>query len=101
MIADNQFIFVNPSSSFVYKAGAQINLALQANNGKAPLTWSYVNLPTGLNGDSKTGKISGSISQDGYYSFNAVCSDAAGDSTDSYYTFNVQPQTILCISIII
>jgi hypothetical protein len=72
-----------------------VNLALQAENGKNPYTWSFVNLPSGLVGD-KSGKISGIFQNEGYYSFNAICNDASGQSADGYYTFNIQPSTLVC-----
>jgi len=93
--AVDRFIVVNQSSSLVYKVGNKVNLALQAANGKSPYTWSFVNLPSGLAGD-KTGKISGIIQNEGYYSFNAICNDATGESADVYYTFNIQPSTLTC-----
>ncbi len=93
LLAVNRFIVVNQSSSLVYKVGNKVNLNLQAANGKAPYTWSFVNLPSGLAGD-KIGKITGTIQNEGYYSFNAICNDATGQSADVYYTFNVQPSTL-------
>jgi len=72
-----------------------VNVALQAAKGKSPYTWSFVNLPSGLVAD-KSGKISGTIQNEGYYSFNAICNDADGQSADAYYTFNIQPTTLTC-----
>jgi hypothetical protein len=100
VLAVDRFIVVNQSSSLVYKAGNKVNLALQAANGKSPYTWSYVNLPAGLVGD-KSGKITGVVQNEGYYSFNAVCNDATGQSADVYYTFNVQPSTLVSKSFVI
>lgn len=92
--ANAQFIVVNVNSSLVYRAGQNINLNLGADHGKAPYTWSFSNLPSGLVGD-KSGKISGALSQNGYYSFNAVANDCDGQSADAYYTLNVQPATLV------
>lgn len=84
---------MNNASSLVYKVGNKVNVNLQAVNGKTPYTWSFVNLPAGLTGD-KTGRITGVIQNEGYYSFNAICNDVTGQSADVYYTLNVQPNTL-------
>ncbi len=96
--ANAQFIVVNVNSSLVYKAGQSISLNLDATHGKAPYTWSFSNLPNGLVGD-KSGKIYGVLSENGYYSFNAVANDCDGLSADAYYTLNVQPATLVRINI--
>lgn len=70
-----QFIVVSPNSTFTYKVGSNINLALSAKNGKSPYTWTFDKLPSGLNGD-KNGKLIGSFSQQGYYSFSASACDS-------------------------
>jgi hypothetical protein len=81
------------TSSLVYKVGNKVNVNLQAANGKTPYTWSFVNLPSGLAGDIN-GKITGTLQNEGYYSFNAICNDVTGQSADVYYTLNIQPNTL-------
>lgn len=91
----DRFIIVNSANkSFTYKVGENINLALQAQNGKAPYTWNFVKLPAGLVG-TNDGKVSGVFGEPGYYSFSASANDASGSTADCYYTFNVQPQTVV------
>lgn len=89
----NQFIVVNSNKTLTYLVGDQVNFNLDAQNGKAPYTWSYVNLPSQLNGD-KSGRIIGSFNQEGYYSFSASANDGSGSNADSYFTFNVQPKSV-------
>ena len=92
VMSSDKFIVVNNQQrSFTYKSGDQVNLALQAAQGASPYTWSYMNLPTGLVG-SNDGKVTGSLSDSGYYSFSASANDAKGQTADCYYTFNIQPQ---------
>jgi hypothetical protein len=93
--AINQFIVVSSSSNaLTYTVGSNINIGLQAKDGKAPYTWTYNNLPAQLVGD-RNGKISGSFDREGYYSFSASACDNAGAIADSYYTFNIQPTTVV------
>lgn len=91
----DKFIVVNSADrSFTYTVGQPINLVLSAEHGKAPYTWNFLKLPAGLS-SSKDGRISGSFSETGYYSFSASANDASGSTADCYYTFNVQPQTVV------
>jgi hypothetical protein len=39
--------------------------------------------------------IEGIFDEVGYYSFSASCSDSNGQNADSYFTFNIQPRTIV------
>jgi len=71
--------------------GDKINLALNAQNGKNPYTWTYFNLPKQITA-TPNGTLSGSFDQEGYYSFSAACSDGSGSTADSYFTINVQPK---------
>jgi len=100
VLAVNKFIVVSPNSSLTYSVGDKINLALEAKNGKGPFTWSFLRLPAGLKAD-KNGNIAGSFDQEGYYSFSASCSDESGSSADSYFTFNVQPKTLIKCKILL
>lgn len=90
----NQFIVVSSNSSFTYAVGDKIGFNLKAKDGKAPYTWTYNNLPADLVGD-KDGSIYGSFLKEGYYSFSASACDSAGSIADSYFTFNVQPTTVV------
>ena len=90
VLAVNQFIVVNSNNSFTYAVGDMVDLNLHAQDGKAPYTWTYNNLPAQLVG-GKDGSISGTFNQEGYYSFSASACDSAGAIADSYYTFNIQP----------
>jgi len=74
VLAVNKFIVVNPKSTLTYAVGDQINLSLEAKNGKNPYTWSFLHLPTGIKAD-KSGNLIGKFDQEGYYSFSASCSD--------------------------
>ena len=92
VMASERFIVVNSAKrSFTYKSGEKINIELQAAQGKAPYTWNYLNLPSGLVG-TKDGKVQGFFSEVGYYSFSASANDAAGSTADCFYTFNIQPE---------
>jgi len=78
VMAVDKFIVVNSANrSFTYKVLDPINLDLQAQYGKAPYTWNFLNLPAGLEGN-KNGRISGSFKEEGYYSFSASANDANG-----------------------
>lgn len=91
----DRFIIVNPSNrSFTYKVGEPIKLSLSAEHGKAPYTWNFLKLPSGLQA-TKEGYISGAFSEIGYYSFSASANDASGSTADCYYTFNIQPTTVV------
>ena len=91
-MASERFIVVNNEKrTFTYKAGAKVNLELQASKGKAPYAWTYLNLPSGLVG-TKEGKVYGAFEEVGYYSFSASANDAEGNTADCYYTFNIQPE---------
>lgn len=92
--AINKFIVVSPKSSLTYSVGDSINLSLEASNGKNPYTWNFLNLPAGLKADSN-GNIVGSFEQEGYYSFSASACDESGETADSYFTFNIQPKTLV------
>ena len=95
VMSAERFIVVNSADrSFTYKVGDPISIALEAQHGKAPYTWNYLSLPDGLSG-SKDGKITGRFQKDGYYSFSASANDASGELADCYYTFNIQPQTVV------
>jgi hypothetical protein len=82
------------ADTWIYRSGDKISIQLNSNNGVAPITWNYKNLPAGLSGDNN-GLISGSISKDGSYSFSASCGDAKGQNAQSFYTLNVQPGTLI------
>lgn len=77
----------------IFRAGQSWSLSLVVSNGKGPFVWQYNGLPAGLIGDARSGRISGSVVNSGYYSFNVECADSTGNSAVSYYTINVQPQT--------
>lgn len=80
--------------SWIYRSNEGISIQLTSQNGVAPITWSYKNLPAGLTADN-SGRISGSISDSGLYSFSASCGDSKGQKAESFYTLNVQPGTIV------
>jgi hypothetical protein len=81
-------------NSWIYRVNDQISVKLESKGGKAPITWSYRNLPDGVWGDA-SGKLYGSVKEAGLYSFSASCGDAAGQKASSYYTLNVQPGTLV------
>ncbi len=82
------------ADTWIYRSGEKISIQLSSNNGVAPITWNYKNLPVGLHGDNN-GLVSGTVSQDGSYSFSASCGDAKGKTAQSFYTLNVQPGTLI------
>lgn len=82
------------ADTWVYRSGDKISIQLNSNNGVAPITWNYKNLPAGLSGDN-SGLIKGTISDVGSYSFSASAGDAKGQNAQSFYTLNVQPGTLI------
>ncbi len=80
--------------SWIFRSGDSVNIQLTSENGVAPITWNYKNLPAGLSGDNN-GKVTGSVSKDGLYSFSASCGDSNGKKAESFYTLNVQPGTLI------
>ena len=89
-----ELIVTTALNSWIYRVNDQISVQLQSTGGKAPITWTYRNLPEGVLGDA-TGKIYGSIKESGLYSFSANCGDSTGQKASSYYTLNVQPGTLI------
>ncbi len=87
-------VIQNAIESWIYRSGQSVSIQLSANGGVAPITWNYENLPKGLSGDNN-GKISGSCSDSGLYSFSVSAGDSKGLKAVSYYTLNVQPGTII------
>jgi hypothetical protein len=86
-------VIQNAINSWIYRSGDFVSIQLSA-NGTAPITWNYQNLPKGLSGDNN-GKVCGTISDSGLYSFSAAAGDSKGLKAESYYTLNVQPGTII------
>jgi hypothetical protein len=62
--------------SWIYRSGQVISIQLSS-NGTAPITWNYQNLPKGLTGDNN-GKVTGSLTTSGLYSWSASAGDAKG-----------------------
>jgi hypothetical protein len=92
--ADVTYLVIqNAIESWIYRSSQSISIQLSA-NGTAPITWNYENLPKGLTGDN-SGKISGSCSDSGLYSFSVSAGDSKGLKAASYYTLNIQPGTII------
>jgi hypothetical protein len=92
--SDVTFLVIqNAIESWIYRSGQSVSIQLSA-NGTAPITWNYENLPKGLSGDN-SGKIIGSCSDSGLYSFSVSAGDSKGLKAVSYYTLNVQPGTII------
>ena len=89
-----ELIVTTALNSWIYRVNDQINVQLSSEGGKAPITWTYRNLPEGLLGDA-TGKIYGTVKEAGLYSFSANCGDSIGQKASSYYTLNVQPGTLI------
>lgn len=87
-------IILNYPTTLVYSVGSNIEFALEAKNGAAPLLWKYNNLPKGIVGDQR-GLIKGVFAEPGYYSFSVSCSDSVGISAEAYLTWNIQPKTII------
>lgn len=93
--SDVTFLVIqNAIESWIYRSGDSISIQLSANGGVAPITWNYENLPKGLSGDNN-GRIVGSCSDSGLYSFSVSAGDSKGLKAISYYTLNVQPGTII------
>ena len=88
-------------SGLVLRAGQSWSISLSASNGKGPYVWQFNGLPSGLIGDSRSGRISGSVANSGYYNFNVECADSTGSSAVAYYTINVQPQANIQSNILI
>lgn len=82
------------ADTWIHRSGEKISIQLSSNNGVAPITWNYKNLPSGLSGDNN-GLIQGTITADGSYSFSASCGDSKGQNAQSFYTLNVQPGTLI------
>jgi hypothetical protein len=87
-------VIQNAIESWIFRSGDAISIQLSANGGVAPITWNYEKLPNGLAGDN-SGRISGSLSESGLYSFSVSAGDSKGLKAVSYYTLNVQPGTII------
>lgn len=81
------------NGGFVFTVNSVVNIQLSTSNAKAPVTWDYQNLPSGLSGDA-SGKISGKVGVAGYYTLSCSASDNQGNSAQSYYTLNVQPSIL-------
>lgn len=73
--------------------GVAVEIRLQAVMGTPPYIWAYLRLPSELVGGN--GTISGMFELEGYYSFGVSCADSAGNSTEAYFTLNVQPLVFL------
>ena len=75
-----------------YRVGDKFSVNLNQ-NAKGKYTWSYLQLPEMLQGDTR-GNLRGVFYDEGYYSFGATCSDETGNSLDYFFTVNVQPLPI-------
>ena len=89
-----ELIVTTALNSWIYRVNDKISVQLGSKGGKAPIMWSYRNLPKGLYGNGH-GKIQGSIHEAGLYSFSAECGDSMGQKAFSYYTLNVQPGSLI------
>lgn len=89
-----ELIVTTALNSWIYRVNDRISFELASKGGKAPIVWSYRNLPKGLYGDSK-GRVRGTVKDAGLYSFSATCGDSMGQKASSYYTLNVQPGSLI------
>jgi hypothetical protein len=76
----------------IFYAGQTINLSFPVRNNRGKLVWVFNGLPNGINGNSASGSIQGTIGQSGYYNFNVECGDENGKSAQVFITINVQPK---------
>lgn len=89
-----ELIVTTALNSWIYRVNDKISFQLGYKGGKAPVVWNYRGLPKGLYGDSN-GKVRGTVSESGLYSFSATCGDAVGQKASSYYTLNIQPGSLI------
>jgi hypothetical protein len=87
-----RFSITSDAYTYIYMAGMQIQINFNAAMGLPPYYWAYLRLPTELKG-SVNGTVSGIFEMEGYYSFGVSCADSAGNSTDAFFTLNIQPIT--------
>ena len=85
---DGRPVLANPGNQ-LNQAGDAVSLGLTGSDPEGDaLSWSAVNLPTGLSLDSNNGLISGTLSAPGFHTVTATLTDLAGLS--DVITFNWQ-----------
>jgi hypothetical protein len=87
---------INPSSLPNVAAGASYNQTVSVSNGNQPYTYSISSgtFPPGLNLNTSTGSITGSVTQAGTYNFTVLVTDAFACTISQNYTLNATCSTI-------
>jgi hypothetical protein len=79
----------NSTSDLKINTGASFNYQFNTENNNGSLVYAYFGLPSGLIGDRTNGKISGSISTPGIYTFGCEVADQSGNSAEGFVSVTV------------
>jgi hypothetical protein len=82
---------VTPSNadSTIVNQGAAFSYTFGTQNALGSPVFAFLNLPAGLNGDAKSGTISGAFAVPGIYTLGVESADQAGNTAEGFVTVTV------------